>query len=230
LGFLCVGLLGACFFAMPFFSGTRSEIRQPPPCCQHVMLVCWLFFKFAMLFDFGCCSLAQEMNFVDHYLPYFRQQLITHPTAFPLFVYWKFMQRSAPCFFPFLQCAQSTPTPSVACSFSVLYYWVLFLRGGSQSVQGAMLVYHRGGCGNTVCCLFAHLLACISQAGLELASGSIGALLFSQCNVAWRSFVWAGGSECRSFDSFWCFFLPNVALASQQDFWFMELTLSASAL
>jgi hypothetical protein len=30
-----------------------------------------------MLFDFGCCSLAQEMSFVDHYLPYFRQQLIT---------------------------------------------------------------------------------------------------------------------------------------------------------
>jgi hypothetical protein len=32
-----------------------------------------------MLFGFGCCSLAQEMIFVDHYLSYFRQQLITHP-------------------------------------------------------------------------------------------------------------------------------------------------------
>jgi hypothetical protein len=30
-----------------------------------------------MLFDFGCCSLAQEMSFVDCYLPYFRPQLIT---------------------------------------------------------------------------------------------------------------------------------------------------------
>jgi hypothetical protein len=28
-------------------------------------------------FDFGYCSLAQEMSFVDCYLPYFRQQLIT---------------------------------------------------------------------------------------------------------------------------------------------------------
>jgi hypothetical protein len=30
-----------------------------------------------MSFDFGCCSLAQDMSFVDRYLPYFRQQLIT---------------------------------------------------------------------------------------------------------------------------------------------------------
>jgi hypothetical protein len=31
-----------------------------------------------VLFDFGYCSLAQEMSFVDRYLPYFRQRLITH--------------------------------------------------------------------------------------------------------------------------------------------------------
>jgi hypothetical protein len=35
------------------------------------MLVFWLF-------DFGCCSLVQETSFVDRYLPYFRQWLITH--------------------------------------------------------------------------------------------------------------------------------------------------------
>jgi hypothetical protein len=28
-----------------------------------------------------CCSLAQEMSFVDCYLPYFRQWLITHPLS-----------------------------------------------------------------------------------------------------------------------------------------------------
>jgi hypothetical protein len=77
LGFLCVGLLGACFFAAPPFSGARSEIYQLAPCCQCVMLVCWLFFNFVKSFDFGCCSLAQEMLFVDSYLPYFRQWLIT---------------------------------------------------------------------------------------------------------------------------------------------------------
>jgi hypothetical protein len=31
------------------------------------------------------------------------------------------------------------------------------------------------------------------------------ALLFSQCNVAWRNFLWARGSGCQSFDSPWCF-------------------------
>jgi hypothetical protein len=41
------------------------------------MLVCLLFFNFAMLFDFGYYSLAQEMSFVDCYLPYFRQHLFT---------------------------------------------------------------------------------------------------------------------------------------------------------
>jgi hypothetical protein len=81
-----------------------------------------------------------------------------------------------------------------------------------------MLVYARGGCGDTMCHLFAHLLVCISQAGLEPASGGAGSLLFSQCNVLRRSFVQAGGSGCRSFDSSWCFFLPSVAPAFQQDF------------
>jgi hypothetical protein len=45
--------------------------------------------------------------------------------------------------------------------------------------------------------LVAHLfdLLNVSQAGLEPVSGSMAALLFSQGNVAWRSFPWARGSE-----------------------------------
>jgi hypothetical protein len=38
-----------------------------------------LFFNFATSLDFGCGSLAQEMSFVDSYLPYFKQWLITRP-------------------------------------------------------------------------------------------------------------------------------------------------------
>jgi hypothetical protein len=45
----------------------------------------------------------------------------------------------------------------------------------------------------------------VSQVGLEPVSGSVGALLFSQCNVAWRSFPKAMGSGCQSFDSSLCF-------------------------
>jgi hypothetical protein len=39
MDFLCVGLLGACFFVTPPFSGARSESLQTLPYCQHVMLV-----------------------------------------------------------------------------------------------------------------------------------------------------------------------------------------------
>jgi hypothetical protein len=56
-----------------------------------------------------------------------------------------------------------------------------------------MLVYPKVGCGGSACRLFAHLLVCISQASFEPASGSTGALLFSLCNVVWRSFVQVGG-------------------------------------
>jgi hypothetical protein len=81
LCFFCVGLLGACFFASCPFSGSGSEINQPALCCQCVMLVCWLFFNFTTSFDFGCCSLAREMSFANHYLPYFRLWLITCPLS-----------------------------------------------------------------------------------------------------------------------------------------------------
>jgi predicted aconitase with swiveling domain len=37
------------------------------------------------------------------------------------------------------------------------------LRGGGQSVQGAVLIFPRGGCGSTACCIFVHLVVC--QAG-----------------------------------------------------------------
>jgi hypothetical protein len=100
-----------------------------------------------------------------------------------------------------------TPYPLLHVLFSSLFIIIIFfLRGRGQSVQGAMLVYPRGNCGNTMCCLSAHLLVFISQAGLEPVSGSVGALLFSQCNVSWRSFVWTRGLRSQSFASSWCFF------------------------
>jgi hypothetical protein len=55
----------------------------------------------------------------------------------------------------------------------------------------------------------------------------VGALLFSQCSVAWRNFLWARGSGCQSFILLGALFPLSVAPASQQGFWFMELTLSA---
>jgi hypothetical protein len=69
------------FFALLPFSEARSVIHQPAPCCQHVVMVPCLFFNFAEPFDFGCCSLAQEMSFVVCYLPYFRQWFICQPLS-----------------------------------------------------------------------------------------------------------------------------------------------------
>jgi hypothetical protein len=130
------------------------------------------------------------------------------PSAFPVFFYWKFTQRSAPCSSPLLWCTQCTLPLLLHVLFSSLFIIELFFffQGRGQSSQGAMLIYPRGSCGNAACCLFAHLLFCISQADLEPVSGSAGALLLSQCNVAWRSFVQAGGSGCQSFYYSWWFF------------------------
>jgi hypothetical protein len=149
-------------------------------------------------------------------LPYllFSGRETCQPATFAGSVYWKFVQRAAPCSSPFLRCAQSIPPSLLHVLFSSLFiiqFFVLFcfvLWSGGRSIQGAMLVYPRGGCGSTMCHLFAHLLVCVSQAGLELpsTSGSMGSLLFSQCNMAWRSFVWAGGSGCWSFANSWWFF------------------------
>jgi hypothetical protein len=81
--------------------------------------------------------------------------------------------------------------------------------GEGQSAQGAMLVYSRGGWGILQYCVMlgAHLLVC--QMSIKQVWSQhlvvVRALLFSQCNVARRSFPWARGSGCRSFDSPWCF-------------------------
>jgi hypothetical protein len=131
------------------------------------------------------------------------------------------MESGSVLFLPFLVCSKH-PAPLCCMSFSVpclLFSFWCFLQGRGQSVQGAIQVYPRSGCGSTTCCFFVHLLVCIAQAGLEPASGGAGALLVSQCNMVWRSFVRAGGVGCKSFAySWWVFFLPNVAPASQQDY------------
>jgi hypothetical protein len=81
VGFSLCWFIGGLFFVLPTFSGVESEIHQLALCCQHVILVCWLFFNFAASFDFGCCSLAQQMSFVYCYLPYFLHLLITLPLS-----------------------------------------------------------------------------------------------------------------------------------------------------
>jgi hypothetical protein len=169
------------------------------------------------------------MGFVD---PYFRQQLITHcqPVCLSrlclLKVYWKFLGRSALCSSRLLG-ALRVPIP-LCCMFLFSSLFIIQFCvgvGRDHSVQGAMLVYPRGGCGNTTGRLFAHLLVCVSQAGWEPTSGGVGALLISHCNMyrlrvqGFGVLLLLGG-----------FFLRIVAPVCQQNFWFTKCTLSASSL
>jgi hypothetical protein len=52
-------------------------------------------------------------------------------------------------------------------------------------------------------------LVCISQAGLELAFGSTGAFLFSQCNIAWRVLL-ISGFFFFFFCQVWLWFLRKI--------------------
>jgi hypothetical protein len=118
------------------------------PCCQHVVMVCWLFFIFAVSFDFGCCSLAQEMIFVDCYLPYFRQQLITGPLSLPLQPLFTESSSGDQLLAPLPFSGALPATLSLCCVLvfsSLLIVQFGFLCVGGQSAQGAMLVYPRGG-------------------------------------------------------------------------------------
>jgi hypothetical protein len=143
------------------------------------------------------------------HLPYFRQRLICHLLPAGYCCRLCFLRVSVEsCPSPLLQCTQGTP-PSLLHVLSppcLLFSFFFFLQGRGQSVQGAKLVYPRGGCRDTAGHLFAHLLVCVSQAGLEPISGCTGALLLSQCNVAWKRFAQAKGLGCRSFAySWWSF-------------------------
>jgi hypothetical protein len=118
---------------LPPFSGAWSVIHQLAPCCQHVVMFCWLFFNFAVLFDFGCFSLAQEMSFLYHCLPSFKQWLITNPLAALLPFHHLFTEvhmeiSSLP--YPLLWCTFSILPALLCVSFQSLVYCSGFYFGG----------------------------------------------------------------------------------------------------
>jgi hypothetical protein len=62
----------------------------------------------------------------------------------------------------------------------------------------------------------------VFQAGLEPVSGGKWTFLFSQCNTAWRSFVRARGSGCRSFDFSWCFISAKCGSSVSARFFYLQ--------
>jgi hypothetical protein len=118
------------------------------------MMVCCLFFNFAALFDFGCCSLAQEMTFLDCYQLNFRQWLITCTLSALL----PFQSLLKVCmeinFFPLspsLVCLQY-PTPLLHVLFQFLVYYSVFVFvfcGIGVRLSRGYAGLSQGGCGNT---------------------------------------------------------------------------------
>jgi hypothetical protein len=150
-----------------------------PACCQPICLS-------------RLCLLKYHEKFISLLLsPSLVQQLVGHLLFQASFT--KISCRDLLLALPFFSCVLSDYFPICCMSFSVpcvLFSFVFFFSVGWGSVcPGVMLVYPRGRCGNTTCCLFAHLLVCISQAGLVLVSGDERALLFSQCDMVWRGFA-----------------------------------------
>jgi hypothetical protein len=184
----------------------RSVIHQLAPWCQHIVIVCSLCFNFAWPFDFGCCLLAKQP--VDHYLPYFRQRLISCLLSALLTFQHLFTESLCgdlllvpPAFCDVL----SEFPPSLLCAnFPFLVYWLFFfffLLGG-HSAHG--LCWFIPGVAGGISC-DAWLSPVWSAECLPSRFGAVeaSALLSSLCNVAWR-FPPARGSGV-SFDSPWCF-------------------------
>jgi hypothetical protein len=132
----CTGGLFLC--PGPFLWG-RLSVCQP-----SLLSVCYnssLFvFQFCGQFDLGCCSLAQEMSSMIHYLPCFGKWLIAHSTlgfcAFPVFFYWFFALILSPSFSSFLRCTFSIPVPSAVVLDYILIFVIQVFLGGSQSARG----------------------------------------------------------------------------------------------
>jgi hypothetical protein len=115
--------IGAFFLCLsPYLWG---KVRDPSagsllsPCYAGLLM----FFNFAVSFDFGCCSLAQELSFVDCYLPYFRQWLITcllSALCLSSLCLLNVHMEISSLLFPTCLVRLQHPAPSAACSFSVL--------------------------------------------------------------------------------------------------------------
>jgi hypothetical protein len=75
--FTGISALGAYFFALPPFFWGRFSVPSAPSADSMLLWFTGCFFSFVGQVDFGCCSLAQEMSSVIHYLLCFGECLVT---------------------------------------------------------------------------------------------------------------------------------------------------------
>jgi hypothetical protein len=214
-----------------------GKVRDPSAssllsaCCAGLLIV----FNFAT-FDFGCCSLAQEMSFVDCYLPYFRQRLITGLQSALLPFQSLFTEN---CYgdqllaLPSFSTVLTIPHPLCCVPFQFLVHYSVFFCVGWGSVcpggyaglsQGWLWEYH--------VMFVAHLLVCRMSPKQVWSWRLVAREPSCFLSVMWHreALYGLGVQGVKVLILLGAFFLPNVAPESRQDFSFMELMLSASAL
>jgi hypothetical protein len=184
----------------PFLWGKVSDPSASPlvsVCCDGLLIVFQLWMLLTGSGDEFCGPLPALFQAWLIILP-----LAVNPSAFPAICLLKMcgdQLLAPPSFFG----ALIAPCP-LCCVlvFSSLFiqFFVLFCFFLQQrvSLPWGLCWFIPGVAGGIPCDAWCSSVALpnVSQTGLEPASGGAGALLFSQCKVAWRSFVWARGSGC----------------------------------
>jgi hypothetical protein len=196
---LITGHLFLCL--VPFLWDKVSD-----PTAGPLLSVCYdsllIIFKFCSSLCLWICSLAQEMSFVDCYLPFFRQWLITHPlSALVLFQpLLKVSMEISSLLLPLLWCAISNSALLLCVSFQSFVYCSVFcfVRGGVSLPRGLcwFIPAVARGIPCDAWCSPVWSAKCLPSRETLPVSGSATALLFSQCNVAWRNLPLARGSGC----------------------------------
>jgi hypothetical protein len=152
-------------------------------------------------------------------------------SVFPAFVYWKFMQRSAPCPFLLLWCVYSTPPLLLYVSFQFLTYCLVFsflFAGQGVILPRELCWFIPGVVGEYYMTLGAHLLVC-QMSPKQVWSWHL--MPWCYLFVTWHgeASYGLGVQDVEILILLGALFLPGVAPASHQDFWLTELMLSASA-
>jgi hypothetical protein len=212
----------------PFLWGKVCDLSAGPPlsaCCDG-LLDCFSISQCRLTL---VCSLAQEMSFVDHFLPYFRQRLITGPLS-ALLPFQPLLTESS-CRDQLLALPTFSGVLSASClpllrvSFQLLVYrsvfGFVFCRGVSLPKRLCWFVPGvAGGIPHDTWCSPVWHAKCLPS--------RFGASVWQQqqqqltcfLSVTWHGEVFhrLGVQSVKLLILLFALFLPSVAPASQQDF------------
>jgi hypothetical protein len=213
--------------------GRRSVNQLSASVCYAGLLIVFQFWNINWLWllltgsaDELCVPLCALFQAVAYQLPTVR------PSAFPVFVYWNFTQRSASCTSPLLWWLKVTYPLCCTFLFSSLFIIHFFCRAGRSVCPGGYAHLFHGCLWENMCCLFAHLFVCWMSPKQVWSQHLAAQKASSFLSVMWsgEALYRLGVQAVKILILPFAFFLPSVAPVSHQKFWFTELTMSASVL